>query len=622
MARLVSAPRSRLVAALLFAGGLGGLGAPTALIAAPGPAAPGPFTGQLGEGEHKDFDLPTAARQYWYLSLAGAEGSDLDLRVACGERRWASRGESAFEELLVPADRGMKATIEHFGGQPSQFELTVTPVLPGKKLALGKPVDGQANSEEARFQVHELPPTDDFTKLALASSGGKGTDLDLYVYDKDWKLLQSSTGDEADETCILSPSPKKRFAVVKAWQGTGAYTLGLDAVAADARRLGDTPLLGKVAAGGAQWFRLRTTQPGVVTIHLDGPANDDLDLAVYGPDGYSRKSVASDANEEIAINGARRGDYLIGVYPGDEKSSGEFTITKEDLALSRLAANGNGGSKVWGLFVGIAAYEEVNNLTYTPKDALSVYQTMRSLGQVDSRHSIVLLDEAAKRADIVRALETIAARADEDDTFVFFFSGHGGNDAKDGTHNDRKDEADGVDEYLVCQDSNGSNQDGDLIDDDLQKLLDAIPCKKQLLLFDACFCGGFAEVVDRDGRYALLSSLETQTSNEAAGLKAGLMTALINKGLEGEADEDKDGKVTVGELSAYIERVQPNTCPGCQATLTPQMHTCPECGEALSGDNARQIPVIASKLDAGFVLTDPGKRQRAGASPRPAAAHH
>jgi hypothetical protein len=613
MPRLVLARPARLLAALLIAGGLGGVAAPPALLAAPGSATPGPFTGRLEEGQHKDIDLPSAARQYWYLSLAGAEGCDLDLRVSCGARRWASRGENAFEELLVPAERGLKATVEHFGGQASQYELVVTPVAPSAKLALDKPVDGKADAEEARFQVHELPPTDDFTKLALGATGPQGTDLDLYVYDKDWNVLQSSTGDAAAESLILSPSPKKRFAVVKAWQGSASYSLGLEAVAADARRLGDTAIVDKVGVGGAKWFRLRTTQPGVVTIRLDGPATGDLDMAVYGPDGYSRKSVASDANEEIAINGAKRGDYLIGVYPGDDTSAGEFTITKENLGLSRLAANGSGGSHVWGLFVGIAAYQEVNELTYTPKDALSVYQTMRSLGQVDSRHSIVLLDEAAKRADVVRAIETIAARADEDDVFVFFYSGHGGNDAKDGEHKDRKDEQDGNDEYLVCQDSNGNNQDGDLIDDDLDALLDAMPCKKQLLLFDACFCGGFAEVVDQDGRYALLSSLETQTSNEAASLKAGLMTALINRALSGEADEDKDGKVTVSELSAFIVKVQPNTCPGCQASLTAQMQTCPECGEALSGDNARQIPVVASKLDPGFVLTDPGKRQRAGA---------
>jgi hypothetical protein len=69
-------------------------------------------------------------------------------------------------------------------------------------------------------------------------------------------------------------------------------------------------------------------------------------------------------------------------------------------------------------------------------------------------------------------------------------------------------------------------------------------------------------------------------------------------------------KVTLGEVSAYVERVQPNTCPGCQAALTPEMKRCRECGADLEGDNQRQIPVIVSRTDNEFVLSEPGRRSR------------
>lgn len=578
------------------------------------------FQGQLVKGQSASFALPGSAK-FWRVVLEGdTEGVDLDLRVeAEGKKLGVSRGEDASEEVFVPARKGLTAVVDHYDGPASGFTLRCEPVSVGRRLAPGKSAQGQGHADDARYSVHELPSIPSkFVAVELEAPGaGEGVDLDLHVYDGDWKEVATSTGDAAAERVVLSPSREARWVVVKAWKGGNDYALKTAPLGDDGARLGiDETAKGGIEVDGERYFRLRTSAAGIVTVRLEGPADKDLDLEVFGPDGYYRKSVAADSIEEIAINGAKRGDYLVRAYAGTEGAGGEFTLATERLDVSKLATNGRGGSKMWGLFVGIANYEEVNNLTYTCGDALSIYQAFCGQGDADRRHSIVQLDELARRQDVVGALEAIASRADEDDVFVFFYSGHGGNDAGDGQRQDAKDERDGGDEYIVCQDSTSGSTAGDLVDDDLKALLDKIKCKQQLLFFDACHAGGFAEVIDREGRYGCFSSLETQTSTEATSLKKGLLTAILIKALAGDADADSDGKVTLAEVSAYVERVQPNMCPSCQSALTPQDTRCRECGADLSGDEARQIPVIVNRTDDSFVLTKPDARARGRAGAR------
>lgn len=596
------------------------LGAP--FLVGPGRAAPpdGPsFGGSLKEGESQAFDVPPGGpKSFWWMVLEGGAGCDLDLRVDGGPakggkgRSWSSASEGAHEELLVPADGKLKATVEHYGGATSTLSLRCTKVEPSKKLAAGATLDGQVAPGAAAFRLHEVPSTGaSFWRVTLAGPPDGETDLDLQLLDAAGRSLGGSAGEGADESLVLAPSTKPRWVVVHGLGATCPYTLEAEAIGEGAPRLDLDPRTATIEPGEEQLFRLRTSKAGVVIVSLNGPEKVDLDLEVWGPDGYHRASAAEDAHEEIAINGAKKGDYLVRVVSPDETSRGEFTLKAEPLELSRLAANGKPGPVTWGLFVGIAAYgEDVGELTYTAFDALSVYQTLREVGDGDARRSVVLLDELAKRADVVNALKTIAARADEDDTFVLYYSGHGGNDAEDGARGDRKDEQDGGDEYLVCQDSTSADGAGDLIDDDLAALLDTLKCRTQLLVIDACYCGGLAELIDEDGRWGLFSSLETQESSEAPTLKRGLMTSIVMRGLRGEADADGDGKVTTAELSAFVLRIQPNLCPTCLTEVGPTAKTCRGCGEPLSGENQRQVAVVADRLAAPAVLSRPRKAPR------------
>jgi Caspase domain len=570
-------------------------------------ADPLEFSGRLSAGGAQTHELPRERKGFWHLELRGPDGVDLDLRVTSGEDHWSSRGETASEELLVPVGRNVELVVDHYAGAAASYQLIATHVSPGDRLRAGRAVEGTVDASQMRYSVHELGSVSSFTQSVLDSTT-RGVDLDLYLYDEQFNLLQSSTSETAHESFILPPSRDDRYLVVLAFDGSADYTLALEPVGRESKRLtSDDSVEGELTAQeGEQYYRLRTSSQGVVTIRLEGPDGPDMDLAIYGPDGYFRDSLANDSVEEIAINGARRGEYLIRVYPGQPGATGAYSLSTEKLELRTLARSGRGGSKVWGLFVGVADYLEVNDLSYTCGDALALYQELRHQGEVDTRHSIVLLDETATRAEMGAALDTIAERADEDDVFIFFYSGHGGDGLPDGARGDPADEADGDDEFLVCYDS-GAGTSGDLIDDELREYLDRIQCGQQILLFDACFAGGFAELIDTDGRYGLFSSLETQTSNEAAALKAGLLTAILVRALTGEADVDQNGKVTLGELTDFVNEVLPNTCPSCNGPLRSDSTSCRACGRDLSEETARQIPVIQSRMDDDFVITNPGR---------------
>lgn len=602
------------------------LAGPTALLCALvccGPARAqeaAALEGRLEPDRTAEHRLPAHDGVMWHLWLEAAEEVDLDLRVSAGGRHWASSLPGADEALLVPALEGLTARVTHYGGPATDYTLHATPVLPGAPLRPGRTVEGGLGEEEA-FAFHELPPLPS-GRFYLAHLEGEleEADLDLFIYDERWRPLATSAEEAGDEALVITPARERRYLVIRSFHdGAAPYTLKLEELRVDRSLSTGTRVRGQVAPDGAVYLRLRALQEGVVTIRLEGPADVDFDLSVFGSDPYVRQSLEEAAQEQLIVNLRRGADLLIVVESADG-SGGPFTLATERLDQSALAADGAGGPRTWAVFVGLASYLEVTELTYTSGDALLLYQELLRDGTVEARRSLVLVDERATRAGLVAALETIAARADEDDLFLFFYSGHGGCDAPDASRGDPQDEADGMDEYLVCYDSTGASLQGDLTDDDLKALLDRIPARRQVVLLDACYSGGMAELIDREGRFGLFSSLETQVSSEAPELRAGLLTGLLARGLTGEADGDGDRAVTLSELAAFVMRVVPNTCPTCQGALEEKLagapapddeaEWCRDCGEELSGENARQIPVVVDRTgDPAFVITRPAPRR-------------
>lgn len=139
----------------------------------------------------------------------------------------------------------------------------------------------------------------------------------------------------------------------------------------------------------------------------------------------------------------------------------------------------------YGILMGVADYPGTeNDLAYTDDDATAVYQYLKGDEALwNDEHLVLLLNEEATKANLLQALSDFSATADQDDTLVIYFSGHGtrGNDLVP------LDELDGYDEYLCTY---GELSEEYIRDDELSDWLSQVPFGRVIVIIDACFSGG------------------------------------------------------------------------------------------------------------------------------------
>ena len=212
------------------------------------------------------------------------------------------------------------------------------------------------------------------------------------------------------------------------------------------------------------------------------------------------------------------------------------------------------------LIIGVESYLSLPPAQYADSDANHFYDyANQSLGVPP--HKIKLLtDSKASRTELLKAMrswmrtEVVNGKSD----IYIFFAGHG------------LVSADGSKAYLLPADG-----DRDLLDetsilrDDL--IASAKGAKTITMFLDTCYSGGTRtnEVILADARpiaivpdkSALPSNVTILAAASGAQLSStyetaqqGLFSYWLMKGLEGEADANKDKKITTGELHEYVAR--------------------------------------------------------------------
>jgi hypothetical protein len=136
----------------------------------------------------------------------------------------------------------------------------------------------------------------------------------------------------------------------------------------------------------------------------------------------------------------------------------------------------------------------------------------------------------------------------EDDLILFFFSMHG-NRIEDVPP---LDEPDNMDEAIRVFDKDTFVTD--LIDDDLGLMFEEIKCNNMVIMFETCFSGGMIDGTSdlkKSGRIIMTSAKENETSFGRFFLKGWLFPHLINRGLKGWADRNRDGFITAEEAFTF-----------------------------------------------------------------------
>lgn len=208
--------------------------------------------------------------------------------------------------------------------------------------------------------------------------------------------------------------------------------------------------------------------------------------------------------------------------------------------------------KIWAVIVGAARYKHMPVLRYTDDDAYQIYAFMKSPegGALPDNQVRLLIDEDATRSNIINAMRNIFLRADENDVVMFYFSGHG------------------LKGSFLPIDYDGFNNM--LQHTEIKDILKASKAKHKLVLADACHSGSIlasrtpinialkryyeAFETSNGGTALLMSSKGEEYSLEDGGLRSGIFSHFLVRGLKGEADANGNKIISVQELFEYVHK--------------------------------------------------------------------
>jgi hypothetical protein len=345
---------------------------------------------------------------------------------------------------------------------------------------------------------------------------------------------------------------------------SGAYSLTIDPTAErrgspaarDIRTLTvGGPVSGELDAGDA------TFEAGEYhdTYVFDGAVGDTVRIELESADFDTYLGLVTPSGEEIA-NDDFEGDTERSVIALTLSESGRYRVQATSygaaetgryrLALTtsttEIPVERRSQGRVYGLFAGISDYPgDDSDLNYTAEDATRIRDALVRGGGMRAEDAMTLVDGDATIGNVTAAIRDIGRRMQPEDTFVMFYSGHGGQVQRGGP---TPTDPDAMDETLTLY-------DGSLLDDDLAALFDEIDEGTVLLWLDSCFSGGFAkDIVSAPGRMGIFSSEEDITSNVASKFRAGgYLSAFLDEAIaQGLADDDMNDSITAIELSQYL----------------------------------------------------------------------
>lgn len=224
----------------------------------------------------------------------------------------------------------------------------------------------------------------------------------------------------------------------------------------------------------------------------------------------------------------------------------------------------------WAVVVGVSQYEHshkgIPNLRYADADARAFYEFLKSPkgGGFPDDHILFLENEKATLAELKHALFDFLGQAIREDLVVVYFAGHGAPDPLNAQNL-----------FLLTHDTDPDQMRSTAFPMwDLQTALARfIPSERVVVLVDACHSAGVGEnlatrnieegnVINRyllelsksgKGRAIFTASESGELSHESPewGGGHGAFTWFLLQGLNGPADTDEDGIVSLGEMIDY-----------------------------------------------------------------------
>lgn len=229
----------------------------------------------------------------------------------------------------------------------------------------------------------------------------------------------------------------------------------------------------------------------------------------------------------------------------------------------------------FALIIGNTEYTDpgLAQLTAPGKDAEDFARVLKDteIGAFDQVN--IVLNQSSSAS--IEAIDEFFDQRMPDDLLVLYFSGHG-----------VRDELGAL--YLAVKNTIRSRLRSTAIKSDyIREAMDQSRSKRQVVILDCCNSGAFSQGMKAEvggtmgmvsafkgyGRYVLTASDEIQFAWEGDQIigktNNSLFTHFLLKGLEGEADSNSDGRITVDELYNYafhqISKLTPKQTPRLDA---------------------------------------------------------
>jgi uncharacterized caspase-like protein len=273
----------------------------------------------------------------------------------------------------------------------------------------------------------------------------------------------------------------------------------------------------------------------------------------------------------------------------------------ESLRLQRLVTRTGEAAPATLHVVAIGVSDYVDpawRLAYAAADAQAVAGRLGRSGGFAARRIETVLDRAATRERIL-ALRAALAASQPQDTVLLFIAGHG-----------LLDDA-GAYWFATADTDFAAPAQRAVSFADLEGLLDGIPAQRKLLLMDTCHSGEadgaaaplalaagikargsgvrglrrsgvasaplarltrelFTDLRGGSGTVVIASAGGDEYAFESDDWKGGVFTRSLLDGLDGAADEDRDGRIQLGELRRWLPRTVAARTGGQQRPMVRQ----------------------------------------------------
>jgi len=258
------------------------------------------------------------------------------------------------------------------------------------------------------------------------------------------------------------------------------------------------------------------------------------------------------------------------------------TFTETAVRLPSLNPSRLGAVKprdAVAIIIGIEKYRRAPKAEFASRDAnLFVDYAQRALG-VKPENIRLLSDDKAESSEILLTLRSwLPTRVNRDKTDVFvFYSGHG------------LSSPDGESLFLLPYDVNRDLLDRTAITrKEVIELIAKSNPRSATLFMDACYSGqtrtgetllASARPISISAKQGVVpknftvfsASAPDQISSSSPEVRHGIFSYFLMRGLEGDADQNKDGQISVAEMQAYLAEQVPRQALSQNRVQRPQV---------------------------------------------------